>query len=157
MEGGDGGVDGQKVGCGEATSKARDWRKDVGRGKGVVAYTLLDNHVALQSELIGAHEHESYYVFDICYHNTSEIAPTTITGDMHSVNKANFAILHWFGLNLAPRFTNLQMQLKHLYCGRDVAGYGDYLIQPAGRIGHQLIASEKANITRWVATLGLKR
>jgi hypothetical protein len=53
---------------------------------------------------------QSYYVFDICYHNTSEIAPTTITGDMHSVNKANFAILHWFGLNLASRFTNLQMQ-----------------------------------------------
>jgi len=47
-------------------------------------------------------------VFDICYHNTSEIAPTTTTGDMHSVNRANFAILHWFGLNLAPRCTHLQ-------------------------------------------------
>jgi hypothetical protein len=78
-------------------------------------------------------------VFDICYHNTSEIAPTTITGDMHSVNKANFAILHWFGLNLAPRFTNLQAQLKHLYCGRDVAEYRDCLIRPAGRIDHQLV------------------
>jgi hypothetical protein len=27
--------------------------------------------------------------------------PTTITGDMHSINMANFAILHWFGMNLA--------------------------------------------------------
>jgi len=51
---------------------------------------------------------------------------------MHSVNRANFAILHWFGLNLAPRFTNLQAQLKHLYCGRDVAEYRDCLIQPSG-------------------------
>ena len=151
-----GSVDGQKFESADPTIKARYSRKYFGRGKGVVAYTLLANHVALQSELIGAHEHESYYVFDICYHNTSEIAPTTITGDMHSVNKANFAILHWFGLNLAPRFTNLQMQLKHLYCGRDVVEYGDYLIQPAGRIDHQLIASEKANIDRVVATLGLK-
>jgi TnpA family transposase len=75
---------------------------------------------------------------------------------MHSVNKANFAILHWFGLNLAPRFTNLQAQLKHLYCGRDVTEYRDCLIQPAGRIDRQLIASEKANIDRVVATLGLK-
>ena len=42
-------------------------------------------------------EHESYHVFDICYHNTSDIAPTAITGDMHSINRANFAILHWSG------------------------------------------------------------
>jgi TnpA family transposase len=74
----------------------------------VVAHTLLANHIALQTVLIGAHEHESYYVFDICYHNTTEIALAMITGDMHSVNKVNFGILHWFGLNLAPRFTNLQ-------------------------------------------------
>jgi len=42
--------------------------------------------VPLETELIGAHEHESYHVFDICYHNTSDIAPTAITGDMHSIN-----------------------------------------------------------------------
>lgn len=30
---------------------------------------------------------------------------------------ANFAILHWFGMNLAPRFNKLQTELKHLYCG----------------------------------------
>ena len=151
-----GSVDGQKFESSDPTIKARYSRKYFGRGKGVVAYTLLANHVALQTELIGAHEQESYYVFDICYHNTSEIAPTTITGNMHSVNRANFAILHWFGLNLAPRCTHLQAQRKHLYCGRDVAEYRDCLIRPAGRIDHQLIASEKANLDRVVATLGLK-
>ena len=46
----------------------------------VVAYTLLANHVPLETELIGAHEHESHYVFDICYHNTSDITPTTTKG-----------------------------------------------------------------------------
>jgi hypothetical protein len=70
--------------------------------------------VALQTELLGANQHESYWIFDICYNNASAIVPTTITGDMHSINKANFAILHWFGMNLAPRFTNLQAQMKHL-------------------------------------------
>jgi hypothetical protein len=30
---------------------------------------------------IGAHEHESYYAFDICYNNTSDVTPTTITGE----------------------------------------------------------------------------
>ena len=46
-------------------------------------------------------------MFDIWYRNTSEIVPTVITGDMHSVNKANFAILHWFGPRFEPRFTDL--------------------------------------------------
>ena len=32
-------------------------------------------------------------MFDIWYRNTSEIVPSVITGDMHSINKANFAIL----------------------------------------------------------------
>jgi hypothetical protein len=90
------------------------------------------------------------------YHNTSDIAPTAITGDMHSINRANFAILHWFGLKLAPRLTHRQAQLKHLYCGNAIGDYQECLLQPAGQIDRQLIAAEKANIDRIVATLGLK-
>ncbi len=122
----------------------------------MVAYSLLVNHVALQTELLGANQHESYWVFDICYNNTSEIVPTTITGDMHSINKANFAILQWFGMKLAPRFTNLQTQLAHLCCACDPEEYASFSILPAGRIDHELIVSEKDNIDRIVATLGLK-
>jgi Tn3 transposase DDE domain len=64
--------------------------------------SLLANHVAWQTEVLGANQHESHRVIDICYNNTSDIVPATITGDMHSINKANFAILCWFGMNLAP-------------------------------------------------------
>jgi len=125
-----GSVDGQKFAAAEPTIKARYSRKYFGKGKGVVAYTLLANHVPLETELIGANEHESHYVFDICYHNTTDILPGAITGDMHSVNKANFAILHWFGLKFAPRFTNLQAQLPSLYCASDLARFPP---PPAGR------------------------
>jgi TnpA family transposase len=59
-------------------------------------------------------------------------------------------------MKLAPRFTNLQTQLKHLYCGNDPANYEKFLIQPVGQIDRQLIVSEKANIDQIVATLGLK-
>src|SRR3954447_953352 len=75
---------------------------------------------------------------------------------MHSINRANFAILHWFGLKLAPRFTRRQAQLKHLYCGNPIEDYQDCLVQPAGRIDRALIVAEKASIDRIVATLGLK-
>ena len=151
-----GSVDGQKFEAASPTVKARHSRKYFARGKGVVAYTYLANHVPLQTKLIGANEHESYFVFDICYNNMSNIMPTTITGDMHSINKANFAILNYFGMKLAPRFTNLQTQLKHLYCGNDPADYEKFLIQPVGQIDRQIIVSQKANIDQIVATLGLK-
>ena len=111
-----GAVDGQKFSVERPTVKARYSRKYFGRGKGVVAYTLLCNYVPLQGWLIGAHEYEAHHVFDIWYRNTSAIVPITITGDMHSVNKANFAILNWFGLHFEPRFTDMEKQLKELYC-----------------------------------------
>lgn len=151
-----GSVDGQKFAAASPTLKARHSRKYFGMDRGVVAYTLLANHVALQTQLLGANQHESYWVFDICYNNTSDIKPTTITGDMHSINMANFAILHWFGMNLAPRFTNLHAQLKHLYRGPGQDGYADFLIQPVGQIDRQLIAAEKSNLDHIAATLGLK-
>jgi len=151
-----GSVDGQKFSAADPTLKARFSRKYFGKDRGVVAYSLLSNHVALQTELLSANQHESYWLFDICYNNTSDIVPTMITGDMHSINKVNFAILNWFGSNLAPRFTNLQDQLKHLYCGIYKKEYANFLIPPAGQIDRELIVSEKDNIDRIVATLGLK-
>jgi TnpA family transposase len=151
-----GSVDGQKLGVERPTVKARHSRKYFGRGMGVVAYTLLCNHVPLQSWIIGAHEFEAHYVFDIWYRNTSAIVPTTITGDMHSINKANFAVLHWFGPRFEPRFTDLEAQLKELYCADDMSLYENFLIRPVGQVDLPAIVNEKANIDRIVATLGLK-
>jgi len=151
-----GSVDGQKFSVERPTVKARHSRKYFGRGKGVVAYTLLCNHVPLQAWLIGAHEFEAHHVFDIWYRNTSDIVPTAITGDMHSVNKANFAVLYCFGRRFEPRFTRLEDQLKDLCCGDDPALYEKCLIRPTGTIDRQAILDEKHNIDQIVATLGLK-
>lgn len=151
-----GSVDGQKFGVQRPTVKARHSRKYFGRGKGVVAYTLLCNHVPLQGWVIGAHYFEAHHVFDVWCRNNSEIVPEVITGDMHSVNKANFAILHWFGLRFEPRFTDLGRQLKELHCAENLALYQNFLVRPVGQVDLQIIAGEKDNIDRIVATLGLK-
>ena len=95
-------------------------------------------------------------LFDICYRNSTEIRPTVITGDMHSVNKANFAILDWFGMRAAPRFTSLQAQIPHLFCAGDVSRYASFLLPPAGQIDRRLIAAEPDTFNRVVATLALK-
>ncbi|HFD3737944.1 TPA: Tn3 family transposase [Pseudomonas aeruginosa] len=151
-----GAVDGQKFGVERPTVKARHSRKYFGRGKGLVAYTLLCNHIPINGYLIGTNEYEGHHVFDIWYRNTSEVKPTAITGDMHSINKANFALLHWFGLRFEPHFTDLNKQLQELYCARDPSIYKKGLIQPVGQIDLDLITREKKNLDRIVATLGLK-
>jgi TnpA family transposase len=151
-----GAVDGQKFGVERPTVKARYSRKYFGRGKGMVAYTLLCNHIPINGYLIGTNDYEGHHVFDIWYRNTSAVKPTAITGDMHSINKANFAILHWFGLRFEPHFTDLNRQLQELYCTREPSTYKKCLIQPAGQIDLDLITREKNNLERIVATLGLK-
>jgi TnpA family transposase len=151
-----GGVDGQKFSAETPTIKSRSSKKYFGKGKGIVAYTLLANHIPLQVELIGANDHESYFAFDIWYNNTSDITPTILTGDMHIINRANFAIMHWFGGKLYPRFTDIEAQRKHLYCGENHPEYQKYLIQPIGQIDRKLIEQEWPNLQRIIVTLGLK-
>ena len=151
-----GGVDGQKFEAATPTIKSRGSKKYFKKGKGVVAYTMLSNHIPLQVELIGANEHESYFVFDIWYNNTSEISPDIITGDMHCINKANFVIMYWFNGSLYPRFTNIQTQRKHLYASNTEIDYSKCLIKPIGRIDRQLIEKQWNNLQRIIATLALK-
>jgi hypothetical protein len=111
----------------------------------------------LQGWIIGAHEFEAHHVFDIWYRNTSDIVPTAITGDMYSVNKANFAILHWFGGRTAfHRSGSATQRTLKLYCADDPSLYEKCLIRPVGQIDRQAIVDEKTNIDQIVATLGLK-
>jgi TnpA family transposase len=151
-----GSLDGQKYELDTPNIKARFSQKYLREGQGVSAYTMMANHVPLQCELIGAHEHESYYVFDIWYNNTSDIIPDVLTGDMHSINKANFAILYCFGVQLQPRFTSFNDQLKNLYCSNSLGNYSNYVIKPVAQINTKIIIEQKNSMDQLVATLGLK-
>ena len=152
-----GSVDGQKLGVKTETIKARHSKKYFGKGKGLVSYGMLVNHNLVSGKPIGSNEHESYFVFDIYYNNITDIIPEAITGDMHSINKANFALLHWFNVDFRPRFTDLETQLKHLYCGDELAEYQDYLVKPVGKIDRDLIVEEwNPKIKQIILTLANK-
>lgn len=151
-----GSVDGQKFELHSPNIKARYSRKYLREGQGVSAYTLLANHLPLQCKIIGTHEHESYFLFDVWQSNSSTISPDVITGDMHIINKANFAIMNWFGPAINPRFKDFNKQLKHLYCTRDIKNYKNFLIKPVAQIDHKIIMEQKENIDQLVATLALK-
>jgi hypothetical protein len=99
--------DGQRLETQIQTINARYSTKYFGLKKGVSAYTLVANHVPINAKIIGTHEHESHYVFDILYNNTTDIKPEQHSTDTHGTNQINFWLLHVFGYRFAPRYRDL--------------------------------------------------
>jgi len=56
---------------------------------------------------IGADEHENHVVFDILFNNNTDIQPEIHSTDTHGTNEVNFALLHVFGYQFAPRYKDL--------------------------------------------------
>lgn len=104
--------DGQKFETRIHTINARHSSKYFGLKKGVVAYTLVANHQPINARIIGAHEHESHYVFDLLANNTTEVQPTWHSTDTHGTNQVNFALLHMFGYQFAPRYSDLYDKVR---------------------------------------------
>jgi TnpA family transposase len=96
--------DGQRMETQTDTINARHSPKYFGLHKGVSSYTLVANHVPINAKIIGTHEHESHYVFDLLYNNTSEIKPEWHSTDSHGTNHVNFWIHHTFGYCFARRY-----------------------------------------------------
>jgi TnpA family transposase len=149
--------DGQKFEAAIPTINARHSAKYFGLKKGVVAYTLLANHVPLNARIIGANEHESHFVFDVLFNNATDILPVLHSTDTHGTNQVNFALLHLFGYRFAPRYRNVRSKVeKALYGFRHPSQYKDFPIKPVRCIRDGLIVSEWPNIERILLSLALK-
>lgn len=149
--------DGQKFESQIETINARHSPKYFGLKKGIVSYTLVANHVPVNARIIGANEHESHYVFDILFNNTTEVQPTIHSTDTHGANEVNFAILHLFGYQFAPRYRDIYEKVSHsLYGFKHPSQYEDVLLKPIRKINTNLIREEWDNIQRIMVSLALK-
>ncbi len=149
--------DGQKFETQRHTINARHSRKYFGLKKGIVSYTLVANNIPVNADIIGANDHESHYVFDILFNNTTDIQPEVHSTDTHGTNEVNFAILHWFGYQFAPRYKDIQDKIStSLYGFKHPSQYGDLLIKPMRKIKDNLIIEEWENIQRIMVSLALK-
>jgi TnpA family transposase len=149
--------DGQKFETRINTINSRHSPKYFGLKKGIVDYTLIANHVPVNARIIGANEHESHYVFDILYNNSTDIQPDVHSTDTHGTNQVNFAILYIFGYQFAPRFQDIYNRVsKSLYGFHNPSYYSDGLIKPIRKINVDLIVEEWENIQRIILSLALK-
>jgi len=125
--------------------------------KGIVAYTLVGNNVPLNARIIGANEHESHYVFDILYSNSTDIIPNIHSTDTHGTNEVNFALLHLFRYQFAPRYRDFKKRVETgLYSMRHPNHYRDQPLKPVRKLKEALIVSEWPNIERIILSLLLK-
>lgn len=149
--------DGQKFETRISTINARHSPKYFGLHKGIVAYTLVANHIPVNARIIGANEHESHYVFDLLFNNTTEIQPDVHSTDTHGTNEVNFALLHLFGYQFAPRYRDIYDKVNQsLYGFQHPSQYGDVLLKPIRKINTALIREEWENIQRIILSLALK-
>jgi TnpA family transposase len=147
------GIDGQKFETRLETIQSRYSPKYFGLKKGVVAFSMVLNHVPVNCKIIGANEHESHYAYDIIYNNTSDIDPDAVSGDMHSVNRINFAILDSISKLFMPNFTDPEEQAKSLISLKPLSLYKDCLIRPTKLANKKLIIEEWDNIQRIFVSL----
>jgi len=148
--------DGQRIETQIHTINARHSTKYFGLKKGVSAYTLVANHVPVNAKIIGAAEHESHYVFDLLYNNTTDIKPEQHSTDTHGANQVNFWILHVFGYRFAPRYRDLHKRIDTLVGFNHPNNYADVLIKPSRKVYDTLICKEWPNIQRIMASLAQK-
>lgn len=150
--------DGQKFETKINTINSRYSPKYFGLKKGIVSYTLVANHVPINAKVIGANEHESASLFDIIHNNTSDIDPEIHSTDTHGTNQVNFAILHLFGYQFAPRYKDIYHKLNDsLYGFKHPSLYpNDWIIKPIRKTINDLIVDEWENVQRIMLSLALK-
>jgi TnpA family transposase len=148
--------DGQRIATQIDTINARHSRKYFALKKGVSSITLAMNHVPINAKIIGTHEHESHFVFDILYNNTTEIKPERHSTDTHGTNQVNFFILRVFGYQFSPRYRDLHKKIDSLVGFQHPSRYGDVLIKPSRKVFDTLIGKEWPNIQRILASLAQK-
>jgi TnpA family transposase len=148
--------DGQCIETQIHTINARYGSKYFGLKKGVSAYTLVANHVPCNARIIGTHEHESHFVFDILHNNTNDIQPERHSTDTHGANQVNFFLLLFDGYQFAPRYRDLHKRIVSLVGFQHPNHYSQYLIKPARKTFDALIVKEWPNIQRILASLAQK-
>lgn len=149
--------DGQKFETQIYTLQSRHSSKYFGMNKGITFYTMVANHIPIQARIIGANEHESHYVFDILYNNTTDVKPNIHSTDTHGTNEVNFAIFDLFGYQFAPRYKDIHATIsRNLYGFQHSNQYEELLIKPLRKINKELIIKEWDNIPRIILSLALK-
>src|SRR6266480_3860465 len=96
--------------------------------------------------------------YDILFNNTTDIQPVIHSTDTHGTNEVNFAILHLFGYQFAPRYRDIYDKVgEALYGFQHPSQYEEtWVLKPIRKINTALIVAEWENIQRIMVSLARK-
>ena len=103
---------------------------------------MILNGIAVNFKIIGAHEREGHYVFDMIFNNNTDLEPDWVSGDMHVINKINHVLLDFRDIEFMPCYRSVPRQAKNLCGFKNLNSYKNYLIKPSHKIKEQLIIDE---------------
>ena len=147
--------DGQKFVTQFHTLQSRFSAKYYRTRRGISIYTIVANHIPINSQVIGPHEHESHFLFDVLYNNKTNIPIDFITGDNHSINQMNYMATDVIDTRFIPNIKQVREEADKLYCVGDPKEYAGF-ITPCGEIDMDLIKSESRGILRVLISLLLQ-
>jgi len=149
--------DGQTFETRRPTFNARHGPKYFGLKKGIVADTLVINHIPVSARIIGANEHESHYVFDLLFNNTTSLRPDVHSTDTHGANEVNFALLHAFKYQFAPRYADISEKVRtSLFGFQHPRQYAGLTLRPMHKANTALIIEDWDNVLRIFVSLARK-
>lgn len=150
------GFDGEKIVARYETFNAKYSSKYFGTEKGLVVLSMILNGIAVNFKIIGAHEREAHYIFDMLFNNNTDLKPDWISGDMHIINRANFALSDLVDIEFMPCYRSVPRQAKNLCGFKNLNCYNKYLIRPSHKAKDQLIIDEWPNLQNIYAALFMK-
>jgi TnpA family transposase len=134
-----GSVDGTKKKTRRRILKARHSKKYFGTDIGLVIMTMLLGHVPFVTEIIGANEHESHFLFSMLSRNTSDIDPHIISSDTAGANNVNDLMYYLIGKIHAPCYRSAAKKTKNICGFKPLSHYDDLLIKPSSQANIKLI------------------
>jgi len=148
--------DGQKFEVRTESLLASRSFKYFGQGKGVSAYSFIDErHFLWHSTMISASDRESTYVIDGLMRNDvvkSDIHST----DTHGYSEAIFGLTHMLGFSFAPRLKGLKNKKLHIFKHHGKAKRKAWKITPDHYVNEKLLHQNWDDLLRLVATIKLK-
>jgi len=152
--------DGQKFNVSIPSLHARYSYKYFGFGKGVSAYSFIDDQSKLfYNTIISTSEREAGYVLDGLMHN-DEIESNIHSTDTHGYSEIVFGICNSLGIFFAPRIKNHKNQLLYTFKSHPRKNYQQkgYQILPAKgmQIDETILDTQWDNVIRLLCTIKLK-
>lgn len=137
-----GSADGTKKKTRRRLLKARHSPKYFGLDIGLVIMTMNVGHVPFVTNIIGANEHESHFIYPMLQQNHSLLDPDIISTDTAGANNINDFLYYLLGKIHAPCYRSLPDKAKTICGFKPLSFYKDLLIKPSKSVNKKRIKKQ---------------